>query len=155
MKLTRWQRLRTRAFLFSVGVKRRMTLGTRGILLDDDRVFLIRHTYMPGWQFPGGGVEPGETAEESVAREILEETGHEVTGPVELLGFYHNTVLSDRDHVAVYVCRHFRQLKPFAPNYEIAEAGWFSRTALPNDLSPGTARRLDEIFAGAPRRPTW
>ena len=56
LQLTSWQRLRTRLFLFSVGVKRRITLGTRAALIDGDRVFLIRQTYLPGWQFCGGGV---------------------------------------------------------------------------------------------------
>jgi 8-oxo-dGTP pyrophosphatase MutT (NUDIX family) len=37
------------------------------------------------WFTPGGGMEPGETAEVAAAREALEETGHRVaslTGPV-------------------------------------------------------------------------
>jgi 8-oxo-dGTP pyrophosphatase MutT (NUDIX family) len=62
MEIKPWQRMLSRFYLTVIGIKRRMTLGVRVVLLDGNRVFLIRHTYLPGWQFPGGGVEPGETA---------------------------------------------------------------------------------------------
>lgn len=153
--MTPWQRLRTKIFLFSVGTMRRMTLGVRGVVIDGDKVFLVRHTYIPGWHFPGGGVEPGEAAATAVAREIFEETGLRVTGNAELFGFYHNTVVSDRDHVALFVYRDFETAKPFKANYEIADGGWFDRNNLPDDLAPGTGRRLAEIFEAAPKSATW
>lgn len=156
LQLTFWQRLRTRAFLFAVGVKRHMTLGTRVALIDGDRVFLIRQTYMPGWQFCGGGVEPGESAELSAGREMLEETGYRPTAPMELFGFYHNTnSLTNRDHVALFICREFEAVTDFRPNYEIAEAGWFSIDALPEGTGPATHRRVAEIFRNAPVAANW
>lgn len=156
MQLTPWQRLRTRVFLFGTGVMRRMTLGTRGVLIDGDRVYLIRHTYLPGWQFPGGGVEPGESAEFSVAREVLEETGYRVLGRPELFGLYHQANdTTNRDHVAVYLCRQFERAYAFKANAEIAEFGWFSRHELPALVTPSTARRIAEIFDGAPTVENW
>ena len=36
---------------------RGMTLGVRGVVLDsENRVFLVKHTYVSGWQLPGGVV---------------------------------------------------------------------------------------------------
>lgn len=156
MQLTRWQRLRTRAYLFAIGVKRHVTLGVRGVLIDGDRVFLIRHTYLPGWQFPGGGVEAGETAEQSVAREMLEETGYSLRGRPVLFGLYHNSSLvTDRDHVALYVCRDFIEARRFEPNHEIADAGWFAQDALPAGTTESAGRRIAEIFGGGPISPGW
>lgn len=156
MELTRWQRLRTRIYLFSVGVRRRMTLGVRAAMVDGDRILLIRQTYMPGWQMPGGGVEPGETAELSAAREMLEETGYRPTAPMTLFGLYHNVnVATNRDHVALYLCRDFEKAYDFVPNVEIADSGWFAIDALPEQTTPGTLRRIDEIFRGAPPSPNW
>ncbi|MFI9151489.1 NUDIX domain-containing protein [Streptomyces sp. NPDC053367] len=48
-----------------------------GVLLfdDHDRVLLVDPTYKPGWEFPGGVVEPGEAPARAGVREVAEETG--------------------------------------------------------------------------------
>ncbi|ODS91829.1 MAG: hypothetical protein BGO83_26435 [Devosia sp. 66-14] len=145
--MSRWQRVRTGAHLFLVGIRRRMVIGARAVLIDaDGRVLLLRHTYMPGWHFPGGGVEPGETAAEAARREAEEETGFRVDGQMRLLGLYlHRSEATDRDHVAVYVAREFRMVKPFSANGEIAEIGWFPLSQPPEGVDPGTARRIAEL----------
>ena len=48
----------------------------------DGRVFATQRGYGPqkdGWQFPGGKIEPGETPEAALAREIREELDAEIT----------------------------------------------------------------------------
>jgi 8-oxo-dGTP pyrophosphatase MutT (NUDIX family) len=135
---------------------RGMTLGVRGVVLDaDGRVFLVRHGYTPGWYFPGGGVEPGESLVEALARELLEEGNLRITGTPPLHGVFRNAHSSPRDHVAVFVAREFEWRSPPPPSWEIAEAGFFPLNKLPEGTSEGTRRRLEEILYGAPVNASW
>jgi len=55
--------------------------GVSGLVVRDGRVLLVRRgkePYRDHWSLPGGGVEPGETLQDAVRREVLEETGLEV-----------------------------------------------------------------------------
>lgn len=54
---------------------------------DDDRLLLILNSDDGCWSVPGGCIEPNESPEEAVRREVLEETGLEVD-PLRLLGVY-------------------------------------------------------------------
>jgi ADP-ribose pyrophosphatase YjhB (NUDIX family) len=136
--------------------QRALTFGARGVIFNErDEVLLVRQTYTPGWIFPGGGVEFHETIEHALAREILEESGIELTGPAELFGIYSNRGLFPGDHVALYVVRHWRTKHAFKPGLEIAAAEFFAPDALPADLTAGTRRRLDEILGKAPPSPFW
>ena len=134
-----------------------MTLGVRAATFDrDGRVLLIKHSYTPGWHFPGGGVEPGETTGEALRRELDEEAGIALTGEAALFGLYYSRHISRRDHVAVFVCRDWEQVRvPKVPNLEIVECRFFSADALPEDITPGTRRRLAEIVGGVARSADW
>ena len=135
---------------------RGMTLGVRAVVLDrQGRVFLIRHTYVPGWHLPGGGVETGETALEALTRELQEEACIAIDEPPQLAGVYFNNRISRRDHVLVYVIRHFTVLGAKQPDREIAEAGFFPLDSLPEGATGATRRRLAEILDGEPPSATW
>lgn len=58
-----------------------------GVLLfdEDDRVLLVDPTYKPGWEFPGGVVEPGEPPARAGMREVAEEIGIELPAVPRLL----------------------------------------------------------------------
>ncbi|PTW54984.1 ADP-ribose pyrophosphatase YjhB (NUDIX family) [Breoghania corrubedonensis] len=146
-----------RAIALGTLLLRPMTVGVRGAVLDGEgRVFLVRHTYLPGWYLPGGGVDPGETSQAAVIRELREEGNIEVEGRPELFGLYLNARLSRRNHVALYVIRAWRQPEPpRLPNREIAEAGFFRLDDLPAETTPATLRRLDEIGAERQRDEIW
>jgi ADP-ribose pyrophosphatase YjhB (NUDIX family) len=132
-----------------------MTLGARAIALDDEqRVMLVRHTYKAGWYLPGGGVERLEIAEEAARRELAEEAGLAADGPMSLFGVYANHANFKNDHVLVFRAGPVRPCPPDSAG-EIAERRFFAYAALPDGVTPGTRRRLEELFEGAPKSPTW
>jgi ADP-ribose pyrophosphatase YjhB (NUDIX family) len=135
---------------------RGMTLGVRAVVLDtEDRVFLVKHSYVSGWHLPGGGVETGETLREALKRELVEEGRIELAGEPMLYGVYLNSHVSPRDHVAVYLVRHFTQDRLPEPNSEIVDCGFFEIHALPTETTMGTRLRISEVIENKPPMPTW
>ena len=133
-----------------------MTLGVRGVVLDcEDRVFLVKHSYVAGWHLPGGGVEVGETFIEALRRELMEEGRIELTGEPKLLGILLNSHVSRRDHVAVYLVRQFSQDRLPEPNREIVACGFFAASALPPETTQGTRLRIAEALDGKTPMTTW
>jgi len=108
------------------------------------RLLLIKRGHEPGaglWSLPGGRIEPGETDQQAVAREVLEETGLRVEcgrllGPAELPG-PGDSVIVVNDYLAVVTGGQL------APADDAADARWVTAadlTTLP--LTDGLADYL-------------
>jgi len=135
---------------------RGMTMGVRAACFDEaGRVFLVRHSYVPGWHLPGGGIERGETAPEAVAKEIREEGNLALGAAPQLLHVYFNRQTSKRDHVLLYRCDGVTQTAPRLKDREIVEAGFFALDALPAATTAATRRRLEEIAGRAAFADFW
>lgn len=148
-ELRNWRaRLVTRLIHVWFLMTRSMTLGVRAAAFDGEgRVFLVRHSYVPGWHMPGGGVERGETMGQALIKELSEEGNLELLEAPVLFAIYFNNRTSRRDHVAFYRCS-VRQTTPKLADSEIIESGFFALDALPVGVTAATTRRLAEL-AGA------
>ena len=115
--------------------------GVKGILRDDDRVLLVRHTYgdRVRWDVPGGHAHNGEPPVEAVRREMREELG------IDLVWDAVGSISARSDHKVENVhC--FVAGRPAGEldiaRGEIAEAQWFALDALPAPLGELSMRSL-------------
>lgn len=69
-RLPRWARIRLVRLL-----KPSHTVGAVCLVEHEGRFLMLRQHHRPGWSFPGGLLNRGETAAEGAERELLEETG--------------------------------------------------------------------------------
>ncbi|MES2750105.1 MAG: NUDIX domain-containing protein [Pseudomonadota bacterium] len=152
----RFEPLIRRVFHVYSRFARGMTLGVRAVVLDsDNRVFLVKHSYVTGWHLPGGGVETGETFMVSLMRELIEEGRIEMTGEPRLHGLFFNRRISPRDHVAVYIVRAYRQDRMPERNREIIACGFFAVADLPPETTRGTRARIAEVLENRPVTEDW
>lgn len=148
-------RLVTRMMHGYFALSRGMTLGVRAACYDEaGRIFLVRHSYVPGWHMPGGGVERRETALQALSKELREEGNLEMTAPAQLFHVYFNTRVSRRDHVLFYRVN-VLQTAPRRPDMEIVESGFFDLLDLPRGVTPATQRRLRELSGEVPPDDLW
>ena len=133
---------------------RGQTLGVRGVVIDESgRFLLVRHTYVPGWMLPGGGVDKGESLEDAVVRELREETGVLADGRPRLISVHTNFKHFKGDHVAVFVIESWVREETSSP--EIAETGFFSPEDLPEGTTIATRTRIAEIIGVGPPASDW
>lgn len=137
-------------------VSRGLTMGAQGMVLDAaGRVLLVRHTYRPGWHFPGGGVEKNETIATALAREVKEECGVKIADAPELFGIYANFRAFPSDHIALFVVRSWRRPQVPPPNAEIAAQLFADPDALPEGTTDAVQRRLAELGGRVGRSERW
>lgn len=113
-------------------------LGAIAVVIHDGRALLVQRRNPPGaglWGFPGGHVEPGETALKAAARELLEETG--VTAePQRYIDNFDVIVRNDRGELthhfllAATLCRYISGTPQAADDAMAAE--WVALEDIPN-----------------------
>jgi ADP-ribose pyrophosphatase YjhB (NUDIX family) len=116
------------------------TFGVQCVIQHGGAILLVRNTYgRKRWTFPGGGVARGETAEEAIRREVLEEVGLHLQH-LQHIGAFESTAEYKRDRVVVFAgASQDRQVT--IDKAEILEARWFHPKDLPT-LSISAKRTL-------------
>jgi 8-oxo-dGTP pyrophosphatase MutT (NUDIX family) len=146
-------RLRLALVLAVKALRTPVAFGATAVVEDaENRVLLVRHSYMAGWHLPGGGVDAGEPPELAVIRELQEEVGLIHSARPEFVGLYTRKVGWATNVVALYRVRD--ALLDFKPNLEIREILFADPKALPPGTTAGTRRRLAEL-QGAERSHHW
>jgi len=126
---------------------RPITIGVRIMLVAQGEIVLVRHTYQPDWQFPGGGMKWGETLAEAAEREAREEVGARLLQAPILVGLYTNVAEGKSDHIGLFLSENFVLETP-TDRWEIAEQRRFPLDQLPENLSKAYRRRIGDYRAG-------
>ncbi len=129
------------------------TIGARALVVKDNKILLVKHTYTPGWYSVGGGVDKGELPIEAVERELMEEVGVTCLKKPKLFNIYLNNYAKKDDYVALYVVEEFIQEAVYSP--EILAMEWFAFNNLPTDISPATRIRIEEYLGDRVLSEKW
>lgn len=149
--------------------KRTFQMRVAGLGFRNGHVLVHRATHEKFWTFPGGGVEIGETSEETLKREMVEEIGVHVT--VERLlwvveNFFHYEG-RDWHELGIYYLMSVPESFPFAPEGIVhnirdgdndLEFKWVEATATALkalDIPPYFIADEIENLPAAPRHLVW
>lgn len=106
---------------------RRNVTSVGGLVVRDRSVLLVRMAYGPSkgrYMLPGGLVDPGETLDVAIRREVLEETG--VTArPLGIIGLRSRYDGPDTDNYILWLLAH-ETGEPRADELEIEEAAFLT-----------------------------
>ena len=121
----------------------------QGVVQGPEGVLLAVRAELCGWELPGGEARPGETGEEAVRREVLEETGVSVRVERRVAKYLRSGF---RPHVAyVYLCRP-ESGEPRASDETLA-VRWFDPNTLPATLYPWFRGPLSDALSAPTQAP--
>ncbi len=126
--------------------KREPVVVAQAVIVSEGRILLAVRRDLRGWELPGGHLISGESPEDGLIREVLEETGYDV---------------AIERHVGQYVRTGFRPYRAevFAcritggtlrPSIETPVVRWFDAEAMPETLFPWFREPIADAFAERP-----
>ena len=120
-------------------------VSVAGLVTNGEGKILLVKSPWRGWEYPGGLIEPGETFQQALHREIREEAGVEV----EITGFVGICKNVERDIVNIdFTCRYISG--ELTPSEESTEVIWATpEEALDLITFPLTKKRLKQMLSGS------
>lgn len=123
------------------------------LVVRDNKILLVRHSYVRGWLLPGGGIGRAEPPAEAILRELKEEIGLVRSSPPEFVGLYPRRTGWVTNVIALY--RIDDAEFNFRPNFEIREVQFADPVAPPDGTPPSVRRRLLEFARLQPQSARW
>ena len=118
-------------------------VSVAGLVSNDNGEILLINSPRRGWEYPGGMVEPGETFQDALIREIKEEAGVDV----EITGFIGLCKNVEKDVVNIdFSCRYLGG--DLTTSNESSEVMWVKKEdALDMVTFPLTRKRLQNMLS--------
>ncbi|MFD6160594.1 NUDIX domain-containing protein [Nocardia sp. NPDC060256] len=123
------------------------SISVKGVVVRDGQVLLLKNE-REEWELPGGRIEPNETPEECVAREITEETQWPVTtGPILDSWIYYISSVEKHVFIVTYGCYPDTDAEPIL-SHEHKEVGLFGADEVAGlNMPEGYKRSITTWFA--------
>ncbi|SNY88676.1 ADP-ribose pyrophosphatase YjhB, NUDIX family [Nocardia amikacinitolerans] len=123
------------------------SISIKGVVVRNGEVLLLKNE-REEWELPGGRIEPGETPEECVAREITEETAWPVTtGPILDTWMYYINEAEKNVFIVTYGCYPDTDAEPVL-SHEHKEIGMFGESEIAGlNMPEGYKRSITTWFA--------
>lgn len=137
-----------RAYLAGLPQKR---MGAGCLFWDEDgRVLLLKPTYKPGWEIPGGVVEQDESPQACCRREVREETGLDrPIGRLLVVDYNHPTAVKTESLMFIFEGGRLSPAEIAAiqlPEQELCEFNFFAIEQLPPAMTDSLRRRVQAAW---------
>jgi 8-oxo-dGTP diphosphatase len=110
----------------------------------EGKILLVKKNYGKlDWTCPGGFMEAGETPEESIKREVIEESSCSIIN----ITFRHVYGIAHRSDVILTFIAEVDEISHWTKNGEISDCSFFDSKNLPQPMTKETIRKIEDAFS--------